>query len=96
MAEQVDDLDRPRLAQADARPPLELVGDERRVDVPGRRLGVDEHRHARRGSAIGFADAMNVSVGTSTSSPGPTPRTRSATWSAAVPLAQATAWRAPT
>ncbi len=40
--------------------------------------------------------AMKVRVGTITSSPGPTPAIRSATWRAAVPFTQATAWRAPT
>jgi len=38
---------------------------------------------------------MNVKVGTITSSPGTTPTSRRATWSAAVPFAQPTAYLAP-
>ena len=49
-----------------------------------------------RSYRTGLAEATKVSVGTSTSSPGPTSSRRRATWMAAVPLAQATAWRAPT
>jgi len=49
----------------------------------------------RTGSApqyrTAFAEAMNVTVGTITASPDPTPASRSATCSAAVPLAQPTA-----
>src|SRR5687767_13813739 len=51
---------------------------------------------APRSYAIAFADAMNVSDGTSTSSPGSTPASRIATCSAAVPVAHATACFAPT
>jgi hypothetical protein len=53
----------------------------------------------RTGSApqylTALAEAMKVTVGTMTASPGPTPAMRSATWRAAVPLEQATAYRAP-
>ncbi len=45
---------------------------------------------------MGLTEATNVRSATRTSSPGPTSRTRSARWMAAVPLEQATAWRAPT